>query len=151
MVRDCYHADAIDRHPGFDGERDQYIDWVGTVLERHTVTMHLLGNTLFDVVGDQAAVETYAVAYHGGEPAEDRWRNFVAGFRYVDRFERRASRWRIADRYVVTEWVQPWRADPEWLEQLRSSTTGGVDPFREIARRIREDVDKLGVSPADRA
>ena len=36
---------------------------------------------------------------------------FLAG-RYVDRFEKRGSEWRVAARVVVYDWVQPLGAAP---------------------------------------
>jgi len=83
------------------------------VLQRQTMTMHNLANVMIELDGDAAGVETYGVAYHAGEPAGDiRW-NFAAGFRYVDRFERRSGEWRIADRLTVIEWVAPWQDDAD--------------------------------------
>jgi hypothetical protein len=137
LVRDCYHPDATDRHPGFDGRRDDYIEWLRSMLAHQTLTMHVMANTLVDLVGDQAAVETYGVAYHAGDPPEnERW-NFAAGFRYLDRFERRDGRWRIADRVVAMEWTQPWFTDPD--RRTRLGVVGrrdGDDPLYDLARRV---------------
>lgn len=111
LVRECYWPEATDRHGPFLGTRDEFVSWVGGVLRRHTMTMHHVGNILVEVHGDVAQTETYCVAYHSGEPAGDmRW-NYAAGIRYVDRLERRAGAWRIADRVTVLEWVRPWDAE----------------------------------------
>jgi hypothetical protein len=132
LVRSCYWPDATDKHGPFEGSRDEFIDWTSRLLERHTMTMHHVGNILIEFPDDRhstAATETYAVAYHSGEPADDiRW-NYVAGFRYVDLFEQRDTEWRIADRHVVIEWVTPWSADRSRLTDL-----GGTQ-----ARRDRND------------
>jgi hypothetical protein len=93
------------------------------------MTMHHVGNMLVEVRGDTASAETYAVAYHSGEPLHDlRW-NYAAGIRYVDRFERREREWRIADRVTVLEWVQPWTADRDRVLALGEP----------LARRDRTD------------
>jgi uncharacterized protein (TIGR02246 family) len=111
LVRSCYWPDATDVHGTFTGSRDGFIAWVEPLLQRHTMTMHHLAEVLVDLHGDSAAVETYGVAYHSGEPSGDlRW-NYAAGFRYADRFERRDGAWRIADRVTVVEWVTPWDVD----------------------------------------
>jgi SnoaL-like domain len=107
LIRSCYHPGAIDHHGTFTGDRDAYVVWVLGVLEATTFTSHHLTNVLIEVVGEAAVVETYAVAFHGGE-STDRRANFVAGFRYVDRFERRDGEWRIAERHVVQDWSEPW-------------------------------------------
>ncbi len=107
LVRSCYHPDATDDHGSFRGTRDEYVEWVGGMLSRFTGTMHLVANQLVEVDrdGDRAQSETYGVAYHHGDPPEDRRRNFTTGFRYVDRFERREGEWRIAARVAVREWT----------------------------------------------
>jgi len=117
LVRDCYWPQATDRHGPFTGTRDEFLAWVVPLLRRHTMTMHHIGNMLIDFPADRAAepdiavAETYGVAYHSGPPERDpRW-NYAAGFRYVDRFERRDGTWRIADRVTAIEWVTPWDAD----------------------------------------
>jgi SnoaL-like domain len=128
LVRDCYWPDATDAHGPFSGRRDDYIDWVRTLLARHTMTMHDLNRPIVDRRDDVAAVETYGVGYHTGEPAGDvRWNN-AAGFRYLDRFERRAGEWRIARRVTVVEWVTPWERDAEL--SIR---------FGDLSRRTPED------------
>jgi hypothetical protein len=128
LVRDCYWPDATDAHGPFTGLRDDFITWVGSLLKRHTMTMHHLTSPLIDRRGDTAAVETYGVAYHCGEPAGDvRWNN-AAGFRYLDRFERRDGQWRIATRLTVVEWVTPWERDSELSGR-----------FGDLSRRDRTD------------
>jgi SnoaL-like domain len=136
LVRGCYWPDATDDHGPFSGTRDDFIDWVSSLLNRHTMTMHLLNDPLVEQHADDATAETYGVAYHCGEPPGDpRWNN-VAGFRYVDRFARRDDEWRIAARITVVEWVTPWDRDPD--------LTG---KFGGLARRDRTDpVYQAGVS-----
>jgi hypothetical protein len=113
LVSDCYWPEATDQHGRFVGSRDEFIAWVEPLLRRQSMTMHHLGNVLIDVQGDAAVAETYGVAYHSGAPAGDlRW-NYVAGFRYIDRLERRDGQWRIADRVTAIEWTKAWDADRE--------------------------------------
>jgi hypothetical protein len=128
LVRSCYWPEAVDSHGPFVGVRDDYIEWLRTLLARHTMTMHKLGPPLIEWDGAVAAVETYGVAWHSGEPAgDDRWNN-VAGLRYVDRFECRSGEWRIASRTTVAEWVSPWQRDDELSGR-----------FGNLARRNRTD------------
>jgi hypothetical protein len=106
LVRDCYWPDATDDHAGaFAGSRDEFVEWVFHVLERFTMTMHVVANHLVEVDGDGADAETYGIAYHRGEPFDDPRRNYTTGFRYLDRFERRDGEWRIAARRVALEWT----------------------------------------------
>jgi hypothetical protein len=119
LVLACYHPDAVDHHPGFEGPADAFVDWCFDVLGRFRSTSHLLGQTVVDRRDDRpdvAVVETYAVAHHHGTtdaPA----RNLEAGIRYVDRFERRPAgegAWRIAERFVVVDWQRVVRAEDRW-------------------------------------
>ncbi|HLM18091.1 MAG TPA: nuclear transport factor 2 family protein, partial [Acidimicrobiia bacterium] len=89
-------------------------------------------NQLIEVDGDTgtAHCETYGVAYHWGDPADDPRRNFTTGFRYVDQFARRDDQWRIARRVAVREWTHVVPAD----EQL-------VIPPERDGRRGRRDRD----------
>lgn len=87
LVRDCFHAGAD--VPTIDGNSD------GGGTTQHVVTNHLL----LGIRGDVAATETYwqhrAI---GGDGA------LVESFgRYLDRFERRAGQWRIAQRVTITD------------------------------------------------
>ena len=113
LVRACYHPDATDDHGGFVGTRDEYVEWVGGVLQRFTGTMHLVANQLVELGGDVARSETYGVAYHHGDPPTDPRCNFTTGFRYVDRFERRDGEWRIATRVAVREWTHTVTAEQQ--------------------------------------
>ncbi|MEM8745553.1 MAG: nuclear transport factor 2 family protein [Actinomycetota bacterium] len=104
LVRSCYHSDARDSHGSFSGTVDEFIAWVEPALiERFESTMHFLGNTVIDLDGDRAHVETYCVAMHRLREQPTDW---LAGVRYVDVFERRAGEWRIADRTVVFDWAR---------------------------------------------
>jgi hypothetical protein len=77
------------------------------------VTHHQTGNMLITVDGDVAHAETYVTAFHRVPTTAPRnyfWDGRdeayegVAGGRYVDRFERRDGRWRIAERQTLVEW-----------------------------------------------
>jgi hypothetical protein len=116
LLRSCYHPGAIDSHGNFEGDVDEFVPWCLGMVARYTVTMHFLGTILIDPTDDPDVVmsEAYAVALHrrdGGQPHH----NLTAGFRYLDRFERRPvdggdEAWRIGARVAVSEWLVK---DPE--------------------------------------
>jgi hypothetical protein len=120
LVRSCYHDDGVDHHTGFTGSADDYVDWIDRGLRRFAGTMHVIGNHLCELRGETAYAETYGTAHHWGEPPADPTLNFTSAFRYVDRFERRGDRWRIAERFAVREWT---RAIP--AEQVRAKEGEG--------------------------
>jgi hypothetical protein len=136
LVRSCYHADATDSHGSFEGGVDAFLDWVWRLLSRYESTMHFVGNLLVEPSGDVARAETYGIAYHRAA-SDDPKLELTTGFRYVDRFERRAGEWRIAKRIALTEWVR--REDPStrWpiAEHLRKGERGHGDALFEILRR----------------
>lgn len=126
LVRACYHPGATDEHGSWSGTVDEFCVWVDRILRRYDSTFHLLGNPLVELTAsDRARVETYGMSFHrtrGGEPHL----NLVTGFRYVDRFERRADEWRIARRVAVTEWSR--RDDePGWWDFPTTMRTGRRD------------------------
>ena len=125
LLRSTYHPDARDDHGAYRGGVDGFVEFVRRdVQARFRCTMHKLGQALIEVDGDSARSETYAIGHHvraeDGRDADD----YVMGIRYLDRFERRAGEWRIADRELRFEWqrLDPLRAlDPGW-------TLGRHDP-----------------------
>ena len=138
LVRSTYHPDAHDDHGAYQGGVDGFIEWVQQALSYFDSTMHFIGNQLVAVNGadgDTAHAESYCVAYHrrrtrpgsNGEPDEP-GHDLVTALRYVDRMERRAGEWRIADRRCVFDWtrrdpiVGEWEQGPEVLQGRRDRT-----------------------------
>lgn len=120
LVRSCYHVDATDDHGDFRGGVDEFIAYVQRGLPRFERTMHFIGNVLVEPTGDRSRAESYIVAYHRLAASRSKpERDFVAGLRYVDDFQRRDGEWRIAARVCAFEWsridpVAPggWSPDP---------------------------------------
>ena len=132
LVRSCYHDDAVDEHGSFVGNPDEYVAWVGRLLGRYAMTMHVLASTLIERTGDLALAESYGMAFHRGGPdeADDAKLNLMTGFRFVDRFERRSGEWRIAHRIAVTEWSRVDDPAGRWPvpDALRHGTRDATDP-----------------------
>lgn len=105
-IRAVYAAAGVDHHTGFSGPADDYVDWLRHLLPRLDGTMHLVGNHLAEVNGDEAVAETYGTAVHWGSPSEDAQVNFTSGFRYVDHFVRTEVGWQILERFAVREWTR---------------------------------------------
>jgi hypothetical protein len=106
LVRTCYHPEARDHHPGYEGDLDGYFEMLATGLPRLLGTMHTIANHLIELDGDLALSETYVNAYHWGEPFDDPDKNFSTGSRYVDHMEKRDGVWRIKERWCVRNWVR---------------------------------------------
>jgi ketosteroid isomerase-like protein len=101
----CYAEDSYDDHGIFKGSGQDFADFVcrsGSMSTMH----HLLGQSVFDVHGDEAWGETFYV-FHGvaGEAP-------VSAYgRYVDYFRRVDGEWKLAYRRVVPDAV-PEGDDP---------------------------------------
>jgi hypothetical protein len=132
LVRDCYHPDAIDEHGSFSGTVDAFLEWVDALLARYVSTMHLIGNLRVDFGNDAdvAACETYGVAIHRSDEEKPHL-NLATGFRYLDRFERRQGRWKIAARTAVTEWSIQIPAEAWWSvpDSMPTGKRDSTDPL----------------------
>jgi len=104
LLRSVYHPGAVDDHGIFKGSAEEFVDVVlPGLLDTWAATMHVLGQSVIDVRGESADVETYFVAYHRRGADDETWLDTFGG-RYVDRFEQRDGAWKIAHRVVVHEW-----------------------------------------------
>ena len=153
LARSCYHDDAVDEHGSFTGGPDEYVAWVGKLLRRYAMTMHFLSGSSIERSDDVALVETYGMSFHrsGPDEAGDAKLNLMTGFRFVDRFERRADEWRIAHRVAVTEWSRIDDEPGRWPvpAMLRHGTRDATDPVWWLVpelglRRSDDDSDARG-------
>jgi hypothetical protein len=98
MVASCYFPDATEDRGRFRGPLDAFLPWLEAQLRALDACWHQLGLPLIEIDGDRADVQTTCLARHRIGAAER-----SIALRYVDRFERRDGRWRIARRVVVYE------------------------------------------------
>jgi ketosteroid isomerase-like protein len=121
LINSVYHPDATDSHglpPG--GDFGQL--FVG-VMAQSDRALHFISNETIELDGDVAHCETYvhAVLYHDytfkGEGEGTTAEHVYA--RYIDRFERRNSEWKIASRVVLVDSRQTDRITmPRPLQQV---------------------------------
>lgn len=140
LVASCFHEDATDTHGSFHGSIADFLEWAFRLLDRYDATMHLVANHLATVNGAAAVGETYGVAYHRSSDPDPR-RNLTVGFRYLDRFERRANGpWRIAKRIATTEWVIAPSPGSEWPIPPNSAVgrRDSSDPLYELLSELSE-------------
>lgn len=105
LVRSCYHADADDNHGNFSGTRDEFVAWAAEDTAQYAFTSHHLTNMIIEVCGDVALVETYALTANAGDTVAGTGKDFVGGFRYIDRFEKRDGVWGMVMRNNYVEWT----------------------------------------------
>jgi hypothetical protein len=151
LVRSIFHADAHDDHGVFSGSREEMIEWL---QERHaeiTQSLHHAGNIIIDFAGShRAIVETsilsrqrYAIsardariAMMGEEVgASPDVLDMQGAGRYVDVFEQRGGRWKIARRTCIYEgiWASPAPDLPRLNENWALARRDRTDPlYREL-------------------
>ena len=102
-LRSAYHDDATDDHGTFTGLAWEFAAWAvrGARRSWHS-SHHTVHNVIVEWTGqDRAEVESYVLAFNRrageGGPVE------VFAGRYLDRFERRAGEWRIAQRVALRD------------------------------------------------
>ena len=134
LIADCYHPDAIDDHGDWIASGINAPDHIVNLVRKTPLAgMHFLGNQLIEIEGDVAWSESYFQAFKDFERDGKRYVRVRAG-RYVDRFERRNGRWKIAERVLTDDWN---RVD-EVVEAL-----GGPDRFRFGSKDRSDPVYKL--------
>jgi hypothetical protein len=110
LLRSCFHADAKADYGLFVGGVEELIAMLKTGVELYLWTTHCTSNQLVEVRGDKAWAEHYAIATHRlTKDEQGPERDLVTQIRYIDRVEKRADDWRIAERVLILDW---WRVDP---------------------------------------
>jgi len=96
-----FHTDAIIAAGPFVGGPEALYDWAMPMHDHGQIaTHHNLLNHTCEIDGDTAHTETYYLFV--GRNRDDT--NWIAGGRYIDRFERRGGEWKIALRTNAIEW-----------------------------------------------
>jgi hypothetical protein len=129
LICSAYHPGAIDRGRHFpDGPVEAFARFAVAKLDQPGIVgQHHITNVLVDLDGDQARVESYFLLYRPQtNPATGEDELVPAGGRYLDLFECREGRWRIAERHVIMDWTQR----PLTGEQLVRESRGGPAPGR---------------------
>lgn len=113
-LRSSYWPDAQDRHGPYAGPVEGFIDWAKRVWKTQPRNIHQVSNILIEFHGtDAAAVETYFNALQRGPGPDGVARQVLLAGRYCDRFEKRGSEWRVAQRTVVYDWMEDQTPPPE--------------------------------------
>ncbi|RJF91365.1 nuclear transport factor 2 family protein [Sphingomonas cavernae] len=115
MITACHWPDATSDYGIFSGNFDEYLAWVVPGSDAIAATQHMLGQSMIDVRGDAARVETQVISYHRiNMGAEER--DVSIGGRYLDRMERRGGEWRIAARTMLYDWYQDFGQSIDWSQ-----------------------------------
>lgn len=132
LIRSAYHEDAWDDHGTFEGPAHAFAD---VIVERYDASgligQHHITNLLVEFNGDRACSECYFVSYNPDGPSVAASGNLrAAGGRYLDVFEKRNGSWKILERKVIIDWVQPDDDGQVWakLENFERGGRREADP-----------------------
>jgi hypothetical protein len=133
VLKSAYWPDAYEDHGLFQGKAWDFADFIVPLLKGMRLTIHQISNVFIELDGAKANVETYVMAYHLMDDPQKGAVELIVGGRYLDKFERRAQEWRIADRLFVLDWNQTQPATGDWnsglVAQLKTrGSHDGNDP-----------------------
>jgi hypothetical protein len=112
-IRACYWPDSTSDYGVFAGTFDEYLAWVVPGSPAIPVTQHVLGQSVIEIHGEAAHVETQVLSYHRVVMGEAE-RDTIVGGRYLDRIEKRGGEWRIAQRTMLYDWFQDFGVSVDW-------------------------------------
>lgn len=125
QISGCYWPDSITDYGVFRGSFDDYLAWVVPGSPAIPVTQHVLGQSVIELQGKTALVETQVVSYHRVNFGEEE-RDTVIGGRYLDRIENRGGQWRIAQRTMLYDWHQDFGKSVDWSQGVMGLPFSGA-------------------------
>lgn len=117
LIGSSYWPDGACDYGVFKGSFDEYLAWVVPGAPAITNSQHVLGQSVIELNGDRACVETLVISYHRVDMGAEE-RDTVIGGRYLDRMEKRGGEWRIAHRTMLYDWYQDWGRSIDWSQGL---------------------------------
>jgi hypothetical protein len=113
LISTCCWSDSTSDYGVFFGTFDQYLAWVVPGSPAIPVTQHVLGQSVIELRGNAASVETQVISYHRVNMGQEE-RDTVIGGRYLDRMEKRGDQWRISQRTMLYDWFQDFGVSVDW-------------------------------------
>ncbi|MDE0366403.1 MAG: nuclear transport factor 2 family protein [Gammaproteobacteria bacterium] len=133
LAKSAYHPDATDEHGPYRGNAHEVMDRVERGMAGIEACQHQILNTLIELDGERANVESYFFSLH--VPKGSKVEEHSYG-RYIDVFERRDGEWKILDRRVVVDITScPPRAPWKYEDRFSRGTRDRQDPSYGILRR----------------
>jgi hypothetical protein len=113
LISACYWPDSTSDYGVFFGTFEQYLAWVVPGSPAIPVTQHVLGQSVIELRGDAARVETQVLSYHRVDMGKEE-RDTVVGGRYLDQMTKRDGQWRIAQRTMLYDWFHDFGVSIDW-------------------------------------
>jgi hypothetical protein len=133
VLASAYWPDALDDHITYVGDIPGFIDY-SFAFTADMRTSHMLLNNLIEFDSETSArSETYYIGYHD-LPVPTGREDFIMGGRYLDRFEKRGTEWRIKKRTLTCDWYTRSPSTAAWgtgiLAALKTrGEHGSADPL----------------------
>lgn len=115
LISASYWPDSVTDYGVFVGSFDQYLAWVVPGSPAIPVTQHVLGQSMIELKGATAHVETHVNSYHRVDMGAEH-RDTLIGGRYLDRLEKRGGEWRIASRVMLYDWFKDFGVAVDWSQ-----------------------------------
>ena len=115
LIASACWPDSVSDYGVFKGSFDKYLAWVVPGSPAIPVTQHVLGQSVIELAGETARVETHVTSYHRVDMGEEH-RDTLIGGRYLDRLEKRGGEWRIAERTMLYDWFQDFGRSIDWSQ-----------------------------------
>lgn len=113
----CFWPDSTFDYAMYKGAFPEYLAWVVPGADAIIDTTHVLGQSVIELDGASAKVETHVISYHrvemGGDEGEH---DTCIGGRYLDLFEHRDGKWAIKHRTMLYDWYQDWGQAVDWAQ-----------------------------------
>ena len=123
LLRSVFWDNAYCEYGFINGDASSFIEFAVGALKDHTSNQHMIGNTLIDVEGEEAFGEVYFHAYHKVKTEAGVDDLIVAG-RYLDRYERRGSIWKMAYRSERVDWSRTTPTQDPYYQMMPDSLFG---------------------------
>lgn len=127
LIRDTFHDDAETDYGFFKGDADGFANFAYAALQSHLANHHMIGQVNIELEGDTAYGEVYFQAFHR-TVIDSKERDFFVAGRYVDRYEKRGGRWKIAYRSEINDWVSDHPATDHFFEKTPDALRGARKP-----------------------
>jgi hypothetical protein len=115
LIRTAYHEDSVDDHGlGFSGTGYELAASVNNLPSAWENIIHLLGQHLIEVDGDEAVSEVYFTNHQIMRDDEGREWDWQTCGRYLDRWERRDGEFKIKNRRVVIDRMRTEENAARW-------------------------------------
>ena len=117
LERSVFWDNAFCSYGTYEGGPDGFVEYCQSALKSHLSNHHFLGQINIEIQNDEAFGEVYYQAFHRAKDANENQRDVFISGRYVDRYEKRNSVWKIAYRSELVDWVRDDPAADTWFKK----------------------------------